>query len=62
MRENFIIAERYKLQYLVSYHFVFTVNYIHDKNALYWILLCITKHRSANYILSLYIKVIKIII
>ena len=38
MRENFIIAERYKSREFVSFHFVFTVNYVRDKNALYGIL------------------------
>ena len=35
MRENFIIAERYKSRDFVSFHFVFAVNYVRDKNALY---------------------------
>ena len=35
MCENFIIAERYKLQDFMSFHFMFIVNYIRDKNALY---------------------------
>ena len=37
MRENFIIAERYKSQDFVSFHFVFAVNYVRGKNALYGI-------------------------
>ena len=37
MRENFTIAERYKSRDFVSFHFVFAVNYVRDKNALYGI-------------------------
>ena len=37
MRENFIIAERYKSRDFVSFYFVFAVNYVRDKNALYGI-------------------------
>ena len=38
MRENFITAERYNHE-ILSLHFVFAVNYIRNKNALYgkWI-------------------------
>ena len=35
MCENFIIAKRYKSRDFVSFHFVFAVNYVRDKNALY---------------------------
>ena len=42
MCENFIITERYKSQDFVSFHFVFTVDYIRDKNALYGIHLVLT--------------------
>ena len=37
MRENFIIAERYKSRDFVSFNFVFAVNFVRDKNALYGI-------------------------
>ena len=37
MHENFIIAERYKSRDFVLFHFVFAVDYIRDKNALYGI-------------------------
>ena len=36
MSENFIM-ERYKSRHFASFHFVFTVNYICNKNALYGI-------------------------
>ena len=39
MRANFIIAERYKSRDFVSFHFVFAVNYIRNKNALYGMLM-----------------------
>ena len=39
MRMNFFIAERYNSRDFVSFHFVFAVNYIHDKNALYGMLM-----------------------
>ena len=35
MHENFIITERYKLQDYISFHFIFAVNFIHDKNLPY---------------------------
>ena len=38
MCENFIIAKRYKLRDFVSFHFVFAVNYVGDKNVLYGIM------------------------
>ena len=39
MHANFIIAERYKSPDFVSFHFAFVVNYIHNKNALYSMLM-----------------------
>ena len=38
MRENFIIAARYKSQDFVSFHFVFAVNNVRDKNAIRYLL------------------------
>ena len=35
MHENFIIAERYKSRDFMLFHFIFTVDYICDKNVLY---------------------------
>ena len=35
MRENFIIAKRYKSRDFMSFHFIFAVDYICDKNVLY---------------------------
>ena len=35
MHENFIIVERYKSQHFVSFHFIFAVDYIRVKKALY---------------------------
>ena len=35
MRENFIITERYKSRYFMLFHFIFAVDYICDKKALY---------------------------
>ena len=35
MCENFIIAEKYKSQHFMLFHFIFAVDYIRDKNVLY---------------------------
>ena len=37
MCKNFIIAERYKSRDFMLFHFIFIINYVRDKNALYGI-------------------------
>ena len=48
MRENFIIMERYKSRDFVLYHFVFAVNYVCDKNALYGISKIVPRDSQTN--------------
>ena len=49
MRENFNIAERYKSRDFVSFHFVFAVNYVRDKNALYGIIITMTYNQVQSF-------------
>ena len=52
MHENFIIVERYKSRDFVLFHFVFAVNYVHDKNALYGMNLGTSYTNMQNFIIK----------
>ena len=56
MCENLIITERYKSRGFVSFHFVFAVKSITDKNALYSMSLKVCHSKSAACVISIIIK------